>query len=90
MLFPIYDFPEFATFNERLVEIRNLIGRTGETVVSKAERVHWDGSRDPIEEEEYIRISRDEVPSRFLLIIRLTVAFKTDGSEYKVFEDQIH
>ena len=60
-VFPIYGFPEIPTFRESFREIGEFIGSVGGLVERKAERVWWDGTRVSISEEEYIRISRDEV-----------------------------
>jgi hypothetical protein len=52
----MFDFPKIKVFTEACTEIRQFIRNIdeGAQIVMKAERVHWDGSRDEIAEEEYI------------------------------------
>lgn len=60
----LYDLPESKSYTETWKEIalfiQNVVDK--DTIVSKAQRVHWDGSRDDIDEAEYISMSQAEVP----------------------------
>jgi hypothetical protein len=62
-VFPIYDFPVVKSLQEAWKEIRLFVQDiiNNDKIVTKAERVHWDGSRVEIAEDEYITMSRDEV-----------------------------
>ena len=61
-VFPMYDFP-YKVFTESWEEISHFIQdiARGNPIITKAERVHWDGSQEEIAESDYITISRDEV-----------------------------
>jgi hypothetical protein len=65
-VFPIYDFPEIKTFTESWEEIRLFIQDIEQKhpMVTKAKRVHWDGSKEDIADDDYITISRDDVIPR--------------------------
>jgi hypothetical protein len=60
----LYDLPESKSYTETWKEIalfiQNVVDK--DTIVRKAQRVHWDGSRDDIDEAEYILMSQAEVP----------------------------
>ncbi len=62
-VFPIYDFPEIKTITKSWEEMRLFVKDLEEDneIVTKAEQVHWDGSKDVIAEEQYITITPDEV-----------------------------
>ena len=70
----IFDFPEIKVFTEAWTEIRQFIRNIdeGAQIVTKAERVHWDGSRDEIAEEEYIAMAPDEVTPQSKRLIKVT------------------
>ena len=59
----MFDFPEIKVFTESWTEIRQFIRDIDEStqVVTKTERVHWDGSRDDIAEAEYIAMAPEQV-----------------------------
>ena len=65
-VFPIYDFPAIKTFTESWDEIRLFIQDIEQEnpIVTKAKRVHWDGTKEDIADDDYITISRDEVISK--------------------------
>lgn len=73
-MFPIFDFPEIKVFTESWTEIRQFIRDIdkGDRVVSKAEIVHWDGSRAEIADSEYITMSPDEVVPKSTRLIKVT------------------
>lgn len=59
----MYDFPDIKVFTEAWNEIGQFIRNIdkGAQITSKAEIVHWDGSRAEIADSEYITMSLDEV-----------------------------
>jgi hypothetical protein len=62
-VWPLYDFPKIKSMTETWKEIRLFIQSIadGDTIIKKAERVHWDGSREDIKQEDYIIMSNEEV-----------------------------
>ena len=62
-VFPMYNLSNVKSFTEGWNEIRSFIRdiTNGTAILTKAERVHWDGSRDDLVEEDYIIMSRDQV-----------------------------
>jgi len=70
----MFDFPEIKVFTEAWTEIRQFIRNIdeGAQIVTKAERVHWDGSRDEIAEEEYIAMAPDQVTPQSKRLIKVT------------------
>jgi acetyl esterase/lipase len=64
-VFPIYDFPEVKTITESWNEIRVFILdiAEGNEITVKMERVHWDGSKDDIAEQDYVKITPHEAIS---------------------------
>ena len=68
------DFPEIKVFTEAWTEIRHFIRNIdeGAQIVSKAERVYWDGSRDEIAEEEYIAMAPDQATPQSKRLIQVT------------------
>jgi hypothetical protein len=62
-VFPIYNFPEIKSIEESWNEIRSFIQdiERDNPIVTKAEQVHWNGSKDAIPEEDYITITPREV-----------------------------
>jgi hypothetical protein len=89
-VFPMYGFTEIGTFKEGLNEIRGFIAAIGGKIETKAERILWDGSRDPISDEEYIRISRDDVfpslPWLIQLIKRMEKSIKSLDNNFSEFK----
>jgi hypothetical protein len=62
-VFGIYGFPDIKSIAESWEEIRMFIQDIEQrnSIVTKAKRVHWDGSAAEIADDDYITISRDEV-----------------------------
>jgi hypothetical protein len=79
-VFPIFDFPEIKVFTESWTEIRRFILDIdqGDQVSSKAEIVHWDGSRTEIADSEYITMSPDEVVPKSTRLIKVTGKNETE------------
>jgi hypothetical protein len=62
-VWPLSDMSGVKSMTETWKEIRLFIQSIadGDTIITKAERVHWDGSKEDIKQEDYITMSKEEV-----------------------------
>jgi len=70
----MFDFPEIKVFTESWTEIRQFIRNIdeGARIVTKAEKVHWDGSRDDVVDAEYIVMTPDQVTPKSIRLTKVT------------------
>lgn len=64
-VFPMLDLEDVPSYTESWKEITSFIQNVSEDnpLIVKADQVHWNGTRKPIADEDYITLSRDQVPN---------------------------
>jgi acetyl esterase/lipase len=81
-VFPMHNLVKVPSFQEGWKEVQSFIRDVadGNSVIARGERVHWDGSREDIAEEDYITLSNEEVLKSATALILASTTDETESS----------